>query len=86
MRVWMSLPVGAGIISSASEASAPFAVLGDCGARDRFFRELEFLRAPALAGFRGGLVCLALAGFFGPLAFAAFFGDGRAPPRACFLG
>jgi hypothetical protein len=79
--------VVAGLISSGSEASAPFNSFVTSGAREEIFLELELLRLAPFSNFRCGFSRLAFAGAcFGRFALAGFFGDNRAPPRACFLG
>ena len=83
MRVWTSPgAVGGKILSSASDSSAPFEAFAG-----GIFFELELLRAAV----RFGVLCEDFSRFafgfcaLGRLVLTAFFGEGRAPRRACFL-
>ena len=87
MRVWTSVPAVGGKISSASASSAPFEARGGSNGRDDFFFDPEIFRGSVrFTVFRAGFSRFAL-GFFAweRLALAGFFGEGRAPRRACFL-
>jgi hypothetical protein len=73
-----------GNISSASESRAPFNRLVAGSAEIFFFFEPEILRATIRFAGLGATFRFAFA-FLGRFILTAFFGDGRAPRRACFL-
>jgi hypothetical protein len=81
------VPAVGGKISSASESPAPFEARGSGSGRDEFFFDPEIFRgAGRFTVFRTDFSRFAF-GFLaeGRLALAGFFGEGRAPRRACFL-
>src|SRR5438105_5927019 len=84
MRVWTSAPAVCGKISSVSESCAPFRERAGGAGRDEAFFE-ESLRADFRFTFLEGAFSRFSFGFLCALALAGFFGEGRPPPRACFL-
>ena len=73
-------------MSSASESSAPFNCRGEGGAEIFIFFFFEPELFPATIRFAGRDAALRFAfAFGGRFTLAGFFGDGRAPRRACFL-